>query len=280
MREPGETMVKRTMILNGPYFPSHDDNRMASEGDTAAARRRFLTDRFRNLDALLSQRYSWMNDYIKPGEKVVEFGCGAGFLPLYVTNGDVTLTDVVKNEWVDEIADAMNPPFAPASIDVIVCSHMMHHMAKPVTFLKLVHPLLKPGGRIIIQEINTALFMRALLRLMRHEGWSYDVDVFNENEVTNDPADPWSANCAIPEMLFRSSEEFEARVQGYEVVKNELNECLLFPLSGGVIAKTPVPELPGFALKAAGAIDRALVALAPGIFAFGRSVVLKKRELA
>lgn len=273
-------MGGRLMLLNGPYFPAHDDNRMASEGDTAAARRRFLSDRFRNLDALLSKRFSWMNEHIRPGEKVVEFGCGAGFLPLYVTNGDVTLTDVVKNDWVDEIADAMNPPFAPASIDVIVCSHMMHHMAKPVTFLKLVHPLLRPGGRIVIQEINTALFMRALLRLMRHEGWSYEVDVFNENETTNDPADPWSANCAIPELLFASKKEFEARVPGYEIVRNELNECLLFPLSGGVIAKTPVPELPGFALKTVEAIDRALVAVAPGLFAFGRSVVLEKRELA
>ncbi len=272
-------MNDRTMLLSGPYFPSHDANRMAGEGDTAAARRRFLESRFRNLDALLSQRFSWMNDFIRPDDKIVEFGCGAGFLPLYVTKGDVTLTDVVKNEWVDQVADAMNPPFAPQSIDVIVCSHMMHHMAKPVTFLRLVHPLLKPGGRIIIQEINTALFMRALLRLMRHEGWSYDVDVFNENEVTNDPADPWSANCAIPEMLFRSSGDFEARVPGYKVVKNTLNECLLFPISGGVIAKTPMPELPGAVLKAVAALDRALVAVAPGLFAFGRSVVLEKREL-
>lgn len=273
-------MTHQRTILGGTYFPSHDENRMASEGDTAAARKRFLADRFRNLDALLSHRFAWMNDHIAPGDKVVEFGCGAGFLPLYVKNGDITLTDVVKNEWVDEIADAMNPPFKAASIDVIVCSHMMHHMAKPVTFLKLVHPLLRPGGRIIIQEINTALFMRALLRLMRHEGWSYDVDVFNENEVTNDPADPWSANCAIPEMLFGSTDEFEARVPEFEIIKNELNECLLFPLSGGVIAKTPVPELPGFALKSAAAIDKALVAIAPGLFAFGRSVVLRKRELA
>jgi SAM-dependent methyltransferase len=268
------------MLLHGPYFPAHDDNRMASEGDTTAARRRFLSTRFRNLEALLSHRFSWMNEHVRPGDKVVEFGCGAGFLPLYLTKGDITLTDVVKNEWVDEIADAMNPPFAPGSIDVIVCSHMMHHMAKPVTFLKLVHPLLKPDGRIIIQEINTAFFMRLLLRIMRHEGWSYDVDVFNENEVTNDPGDPWSANCAIPELLFGSTEDFEAKVPGYKIVKNELNECLLFPASGGVIAKTPVPELPTVILKALGGLDRILVGVAPGLFAFGRSIVLQRQEVS
>lgn len=252
---------------------------MAGEGETIKARERFLADRFRNLDTLLDQRFSWMNAYIKPGDKVIELGCGAGFLPLYVRNGDVTLTDVVKNPWVDEIADAMNLPFEEDSIDVIVCSHMIHHMAKPVTFFKGVHPFLRRGGRILIQEINTALFMRVLLRAMRHEGWSYDIDVFDENAIANDPADPWSANCAIPEILFSSSVEFERQLPIYQVVKNELNECLLFPLSGGVIAKTPVPELPAGLLKVAGAIDKLLVRTAPGLFAFGRSVVLQKQDV-
>ncbi len=267
-------------MLKGTYFPSHDENRMTGEGETRAARERFLKGRFRNLDRLLSQRFAWMNDYINEGDKVVEFGCGAGFLPLYVERGEITLTDVVRNEWVDEFADAMNPPFENGSIDVVVCSHMMHHMARPVTFLKLIHPLLRPGGRIIIQEINTAFFMRALLRMMRHEGWSYDIDVFDENTVTNDPADPWSANCAIPELLFSSKEEFEARVPQFEVVKNDLNECLLFPLSGGVIAKTPMPEMPGAVLDFVAGLDRVLVKTAPGLFAFGRSVVLSKRDLS
>lgn len=273
-------MPNRTLVLNGPFFPTHDDNRMTSEGDVRSAREKFLNRRFRNLDKLLNQRFEWMNEYINDGEKVVEFGCGAGFFPLYVDRGDITLTDVVRNEWVDEIADAMAPPFAPASIDVIVCSHMMHHMAKPVTFLKQVHGLLKPGGRILIQEINTAFFMRAMLRIMRHEGWSFDIDVFDENTVTNDPSDPWSANCAIPQLLFSDVDEFEQKVPQFEIVLNELNECLLFPLSGGVIAKTPVPEMPDPLLKFVAGLDRILVKAAPGLFAFGRSVVLRKREMS
>jgi hypothetical protein len=146
-----------------------------------------------------------------------------------------------------------------------------------VTFFKKVHPILREGGRIVIQDLNTALIMRALLFVMRHEGWSYDIDVFDEDTVTNDPEDPWSANCAIPELLFRSSVAFEAAVPGYEVVKNELNECLLFPLSGGVIAKTNVPELPGVLLGAVKALDRVLVKALPSVTALGRSVVLKKR---
>jgi SAM-dependent methyltransferase len=269
----------RPVLLPGPFSPPHEENRMHHEGDVEGARTRFLARRFRNLDALLKQRYAWMNDHIHPGDKVVEFGCGAGFSRLFIEHDDFLLTDYVRHPWVDVQADALDPPFEPGSIDVIICSHMIHHMASPVAFFAKAHALLRPQGRILIQEINTALLMRALLRAMRHEGWSYDIDVFDASAIANDPKDPWSANCAVPEMLFARSDVFERRVQGYTIVKNELNESLLFPLSGGVIARAPVPELPGFLLSAVRGLDRILVAAAPGVFAFGRSVVLRKAPL-
>ena len=265
------------MLLAGPYIPSHDANRMASEGDVAGARKAFIASRFNNLDVLLEQRFGWMRDHLKPDDVIVEFGCGAGFSRLYLNHPGLILTDVLENEWVDRNADAMNPPFDPGSVDVIICSHMIHHMAKPVTFFAKVRSILRPGGRIIIQDLETSLMMRLMLYAMRHEGWSYDIDVFDENAVTNDPKDPWSANCAIPELLFRDSAEFERRVPGYKVTKNELNECTLFPLSGGVIAKTPVPQLPRFLLAGFRALDKVLVKAAPGVFAVGRSVVLTKQ---
>ena len=44
--------------------------------------------------------------------------------------------------------------------------------------------------------------MKTVLRLMRHEGWSDEVDIFDRNAVCNDPSDPWSANCSIQKQLF------------------------------------------------------------------------------
>lgn len=275
---PARAQSRRPTLLGGPLVPDHSENRMKNEGDVGGARKRFLQTRFRNLEALLKQRYTWMNEYLRPGDRVVEFGCGAGFSRLYLNAENLILTDYLMNEWVDVRADAMTPPFRPNSLDVIVCSHMVHHMAHPVTFFRNVHPLLKPGGRILIQDLNTSLLLRALLAAMRHEGWSYDVDVFDDLTATNDPSDPWSANCAIPELLFRSSTEFESKVGGYRVVLNELNECLLFPLSGGVIAKTPMPELPAFFLTLVARTDRVLAGVLPSVFALGRSVVLEKAQ--
>ena len=82
---------------------------------------------------------------------------------------------------------------------------MIHHVPKPTVFLKSLEKKLVPGGLILIQEINTSFFMRVILYLMRHEGYSYKRDVFDETNVAYDPSDTWSANCAITEMIFKKT---------------------------------------------------------------------------
>lgn len=215
-----------------------------------------------------------MNDWIRESDVVVEIGAGAGFSELYL-NVRPLLTDAVPNPWIDEVVDALAINKPDESIDVIIASHTIHHFATPALFFDECKRILKPGGKILIQEINTSLFMRLLLRVMRHEGWSYSVDVFNRETISNDPRDPWSANCAIPELFFSKSVKFEDAF-GLIVKQNTLNECLAFPLSGGVIAKTKVPKLPLKVLAAISIVDKILVALIPNLFALGRSVVLEK----
>ncbi len=118
--------------------------------------------------------------------------------------------------------------------------------------------------------------MRTLLWLMKHEGWSYDVDVFSEGTVANDPTDPWSANCAIPEMLFADEKTFMDKVPGFRFLRNERCECVLFPLSGGVIAKSPTINLPKPILHLINLLDTTLTTVAPSVFALGQRVVLEK----
>lgn len=63
-------------MLKGTYFPAHEENRMAHEGDVEGARQRFLQERPRSLTCLLRQRYSWMNDYLLGRIAVIELGMG------------------------------------------------------------------------------------------------------------------------------------------------------------------------------------------------------------
>jgi SAM-dependent methyltransferase len=265
------------MFLRGPYFPKHEENLMESEGSVDFARENFIRNRFRNLDYLLWSRYEWMNDYINPGKVIIEIGAGAGFSPMYL-NQSPKLTDAVNKPWIDSFIDATNMDIDSNSVDVLIASHNIHHFYSPYKFFKECERVLKDGGVILIQEINTSLLMRMLLRIMRHEGWSYDVNVFDKDEIVNDKSDLWSANCAVPEMLFKSNLDFESVFTLLEIEMNELCECLIFPLSGGVISKKKVPELPVWLLNAILYLDRILVKIFPSIFALGRKVVIRKRK--
>lgn len=269
--------------MKSTYYPSHSQNRMKHEGDVASARKYFMTGKNRILYHLVKQRYSWMNKYIKEAdETVVELGCGAGFSRQFIRSDKLILTDVVSNEWVDRYLDAMNIDYPDGSIDVVICSNMIHHISNPAVFFDMVSRKLKPGGRIIIQDIYTCFLMKAVLRLMRHEGWSDTVDVFDRKAVCNEPSDPWSANCSIPKLLFFSKlgggKSFEQEFPEYTMLKRTRNECFLFLLSGGVIAKTfhlPVGDIGVEMLKR---IDRLVVRCFPSIFACACSVVLQKKK--
>lgn len=189
--------------MRNTYFPNHENNRMKNEGNVALAREYFLTGKNRILYHLVKQRFSWMNNYIRATDQIIlELGCGAGLSKQFIESGKLILTDVAEHEWVDQYVDALNIDYPDESIDVIVCSHMIHHISSPASFLDRVNSKLKPGGRIIIQDIYTSIIMKTVLRIMRHEGWSDTVNVFDRETVCNDPSDPWSANCSIPRLLF------------------------------------------------------------------------------
>jgi len=263
-------------LLPRTYFPAHTENRMSHEGNVERARAAFLAGPTRNLHALLQQRLTWMGGFIGPGDIVVELGCGAGLTGFFLPNVAIFATDVRPYPWTAACIDALRLPFAAESVDVFICINMIHHLAAPTVFLDSVLRCLRPGGRLLIHEPAPSFAMRAALRLMRHEGWSFDVDAFDATVPANDPTDPWSGNNAISGLLFDDRDRFVRRFPGFRIVFDRFSEFLLFPLSGGVTARTAVPELPAWALRAVAAADRLACRLAPSLFAMGRSLALEK----
>ncbi len=266
----------RKFLLHGPYEPSHDENRMNSEGSVSEARERFLESRFQNLEYLLRFRYEWMNDYLKPDTVVLEVGSGTGFSHLYLNEKPILTDATTDNPWIEKYIDATNMDLEDNSVDVLIASHNIHHFYSPYKFFKECERVLKKDGKILIQEINSSFMMRFLLKMMRHEGWSYDVDVFDPNAIVNHESDLWSANCAVPEMLFENEAKFEEVFPSFSITKNEPCECLIFPLSGGVISKTKMPKFPKFFLNFILSLDKILTYTLPSIFALGRRVVIER----
>jgi SAM-dependent methyltransferase len=260
------------------YRPRHDENRMLHEGDTQRARRDYFDCAPTNLKFLLRRRYEWMNRFIDRDDVGVDLGCGTGLSKEFIRAKAFHLSDVADYDWLDfKHVDALATPFDDESFDFVVCSNMIHHVAHPLVLFKEIERILKPDGRLIVQEVNASLTMRFLLRFMRHEGYSYEPNVFDPEVVCNDPLDPWSANCAIPNLLFDDPTKFEKDVAGFRIVHSSFSECVGMINSGGVIAKTMYVPLPELLLGVVSGLDSLLTRCFPKLFAMQRQIVLEKR---
>lgn len=252
-------------------------NLLQNVGDAVIAREYYYKQKPTNLVFLLQKRYDWMNKFIKANDSVLEVGCGMGVAKDFIRKDiHLIITDIESNPWVDQVVDACETKFPDNSFDVVFCSNMVHHLAIPQKFFKEMGRILKPGGYLLIQEIDCSLMCRLILRLCRHEGWSFKTDPFNSNESCNKKDDPWSGNNAIPNLLFDNPQKFEQNFPFFKVQDQKFSEFLIFPLSGGVTAKIKTLSLPVSILKIIDEIDNFLVSLWPGIFALQRRIILIK----
>lgn len=264
-------------LLTKTFNPTHADNKMKQEGDVAKAREYFIRNKNKNLAFLLDKRYSWMNDYITNNDLGIEVGAGCGFSKFFIKNKNLLTTDYANHSWLDAAnINALELPYPNESKDYIIAGNMIHHIPYPLLFFKEMARVLKPGGVLIIQELYGSYLMRLILKLMRHEGYDYTVNVWNEKEVCTNPNDLWAANCVIPNLLFDNTQVFQNNVPQFKIIKKVHTEFFVFLNSGGVIAKTGYLPLPKFALKFLWKLDSILSKVLPSIFSSQVQLVLKK----
>ena len=114
--------------------------------------------------------------------------------------------------------------------------------------------------------------------LTRHEGFDFTKDITNNNIPCNNPDDLWSANIAIPNLVFDDFERFNEKLNfKFQLIYKNYSEFLSFLNSGGVIAKTKYFPLNNFFNKLVQKIDKIFVKF-PNIFALQTSIVLRKKE--
>lgn len=243
-------------------------------GDAQRARDEYAHRAGSNLKFLLRKRFSWMQPYLGPRTYAVEIGCGAGFSELFLQAGTLELTDAEPRPWAKRIVDAQEMPYADASVDVLITNNVIHHLAYPDRFFRGAARVLRPGGHLLIQECNCSWTTRIALRATGHEGYDFSADPFDATRPCNDPRDPWSANCAIPNLLFDDLDAFGEHYPEFRIVESGMSEFLIQFNSGGVTATVPYIPLPWAALRVLDLVDSGLVRIAPTIFASQRRLTL------
>jgi SAM-dependent methyltransferase len=120
---------------------------------------------------------AYLLPHLKSGDKILDVGCGPGTITADLARrtspGEVTaveVTDTALNLARNEIArqDIRNVTFAVGDIhaldfpdhtfDVVHAHQVLQHVADPVTALREMHRVTKPGGVIAVRDSDYAAF--------------------------------------------------------------------------------------------------------------------------
>ena len=260
------------------YIPAHADNRMAHEGDLVYQRLYFLSEENKNMNFLLSTRFTWMEEFISANDYGLEIGSGFGASKYFLPRINLITSDVGSYEWLDvKNCYAENLPVMDTSLDFIIVNQTLHHISYPQQFFKEVLRVLRPGGKLIMLEPYTSLSMKLALILMRHEGFDDSLNTLDESVPMSDPNDPWSANNSMARLLFQNERLGSEKIPGFVLIHSRYAEFLSFLNSGGVGSKFfYIPLLPIF-LRFQWMIDQFLITSCPRIFALQIQIVLVKK---
>jgi SAM-dependent methyltransferase len=199
------------------------------------------------LRLLYNHWYSQCAAFFSSERPVVEIGAGSGNFKSYYPG--VISTDVYPSgSWIDLVMDAQSLALAPNKTGNLFVFDVLHHLQRPLDFLRRAVASIKPGGRLVLCEPALSPWSRFVYGVFHHEPVDKHWDLF---DLDGKPpqADPLHefANAAIPELLFwKNSAKTVQLLEPCRLVHAQKFGFLLYPLTGGFGYRSYVPAT-GFA---------------------------------
>lgn len=120
-------------------------------------------------ESFFQQMFKYANLY-KPSGKILDIGCGSGFFIQLAKKKGYDTYGVELNKEAVEYArktfslniqniDLVAANFPDNYFDIITCSQLLEHIAKPNDLLKEIHRILKDDGILMIEVPNFAGFV-------------------------------------------------------------------------------------------------------------------------
>jgi SAM-dependent methyltransferase len=160
---------------------------------------------------------------------------GGGTAQIKQSRPDVISIDILKFPGIDVVADAHRLPFRDGFFAGLVMLDVMHHLERPIEFLKEVSRVLKPGGRLVMIEPAMTMVARRFYDHFHEEPVDMKADPFAP--VTANPhRDPFDANQATPTLLFATPAArtlVEQTIPSLRVRTVDWQSLFAYPMSGG-----------------------------------------------
>lgn len=112
--------------------------------------------------------------YLRPEMTVADVGAGTGFLAaglapmvkqVHVLDGSPAMLEVARRNLSEfgnviiQLADGSSLPLPDASQDAVFANMYLHHMPDPLKAIREMARLLKPGGRLVITDMNSHTYL-------------------------------------------------------------------------------------------------------------------------
>ncbi|HTE64306.1 MAG TPA: class I SAM-dependent methyltransferase [Solirubrobacteraceae bacterium] len=118
----------------------------------------------------------------RPGERVLDLGCGAGRFvaalrdagadPVGVELADAALARARRNVPGADlrlVAADGSLPLGHGEVDLVWCSEVLEHVPDTLGFLTEIRRVLRPGGRLLVTVPDHGRFKRTLLALAHYD---------------------------------------------------------------------------------------------------------------
>ena len=168
-----------------------------------------------------------------PQGRVLDIGSGTAHIKDF--RPDILSTDILPFPGIDVVADAHGLPFPDGSFSGVVMLDVLHHLERPIAFLKEASRVLKAGGRVAMIEPAMTTIARRFYDHFHGEPVDMDVDPFAPVKIDPD-RDPFDANQAIPSLLFATPaacRRVENEVPSIRVRSVQWFSLFAYPMSGG-----------------------------------------------
>ena len=193
---------------------------------------RDLWERKQTLRLLYRDFHRRLIESCPPG-RVLDIGSGTAHIKDF--RPDIISTDILSFPGIDVVADAHRLPFPEGFFAGVVMLDVLHHLERPIEFLREASRVLKPGGCLVMIEPAMTTLARRFYDHFHAEPVDMNADPFADVTINPD-RDPFDANQAVPTLLFATPaacRRVEAVIPSLRVQSVEWLSLFAYPMSGG-----------------------------------------------